>query len=58
MTKIRLLPIRKVPEVSSTDKLADVLWLSEASKKLFRYLFGVNLFTGMLSHIPGLKSGI
>ena len=39
-------------------KLAHVLWLSEVSEKLFRYLFVVNLFTGMPSHIPSEKFGI
>ena len=38
-----------------TNKLADVLWLSEASEKLFRQLFGVNRLTGMSSHTPSEK---
>ena len=29
-----LLPIRKLPEVSSTGQVSDVLWLLEASGKL------------------------
>ena len=44
-------PIRELPEVAHTDKLADVLWLSEASEKLFKWFLGVNLFTGMCSQI-------
>ena len=48
-----LLPIRKLPEITRSDKLVDVLWLLEASGKLFRWLFVANMFTGMSSQIFG-----
>ena len=58
MTKMPLLPIRKLQEVSSIRQLVDVLWLLEASGKLFRWLFGENMFAGMSSQILGKKFGI
>ena len=58
-----LLPIRKLLEVSSilearSDRLVDVLWLLEASGKLFRWFFGANMFAGMSSEILGEKFDI
>ena len=53
-----LLPIRQLPESARSDKLVDVLWLLEASGKLFRWFFGVNMFVGMSSQILGEKFGI
>ena len=58
MTKMPLIPIRKLPAVSRSDKLVDVLWLLEAAGKLFRCFFGVNMFAGMTSQILGEKFGI
>ena len=52
-----LLPIRKLPE-ARLDKLVDVLWLLEASGKLFRWSFGANMFAGMSSQILGEKFDI
>ena len=52
-----LLPIRKLPDVSSI-KLVDVLWLLEASGKLFRRFLGANIFSGMSSQILGEKFNI
>ena len=34
-----------------TDKLVDVLWILEASGKLFRWFFSANMFTGMSSQL-------
>ena len=55
MTKMPLLPIRKLQEVSS---IGHVLWLLEASGKLFRCFFGANMFAGMSSQIFGEKFDI
>ena len=51
-----LLPIRKLPEVSSVRQV-DVLWLLGASGKLYRF-FCANVFAGMLSQILGEKFDI
>ena len=40
------------------DKLVDVLWLFEASGKLFRWFFGANIFAGMSSQILAKKFDI
>ena len=54
-----LLPTRKLPEVSSIGQVSfDVLWLLEASGKLFGLFFGANMFAGMSSQILGEKVGI
>ena len=59
MTKMRPLPIRKLPEVSSIGQVSDVLWLLEASGKLFRWFFLVRIcFAGMSSQILGEMFGI
>ena len=40
------------------DNKADILWLLEASEKLFTLVFCVNMFIVMCSQILGQKSGI
>ena len=47
-----LLPIRKLPEVSSIGQV------SSDVGKLFRWFFGVNTFAGMSSRILGKKFDI
>ena len=59
MTKLPLLPIRKLPEVSSNGQIiVDVLWLLEASGKPFRWFLSSNMFTGMSSMILGEQFAI
>ena len=41
-----------------TSELVDVLWLLEASGKLFKWYFGANMFAGMSSQILGEKFNI
>ena len=54
MTKTTLLPIWELPEVGLRGQVtSDVLWLSDASEKVFRRIFGVSPFIGMLSYILG-----
>ena len=55
MTKLPLLPIKKLLEVSSNGQVS---WLLEASGKLFRWFFGSNIFTGLSSQILGEKFAI
>ena len=50
-----LLPIRKLPEVSS---LVDDLWLLEESAKLLRVFFAASMFAGMSSQILREKCDI
>ena len=50
-----LLPISTLPEL---DTLVDVLWLLEASGKLFRWFLGANMFAGMSSQILAEKFDI
>ena len=58
MTKIPLLPIRKLPEVSSSaDKLV-MFYGYWRHLESFSGGFGANMFTGMSSQILGEKFGI
>ena len=41
-----------------SDKLVALLWLSDATGKLFSWFFGANMFAGMSSQILGKKFDI
>ena len=60
MTKVSLLPIRKLPEVYSIGQVSwcFVLWLLKASRKLFRWFCGANMFAEMSPWILSEKLGI
>ena len=57
MTKMPLLPIRKLPEVSSIGQVRWCFMALGAPGKLLRWLFCANMFAGMSSQILGEKFG-
>ena len=58
MTKIPLLPIRKLPEVSSILQVSWCFMALGGIWKDFQVVFGANMFAGMSYQILGKKSGV
>ena len=55
MTKMPLLPIRKLPEVSSIGQVSLCFMALGGIWKAFRVVFGANMFPRMSSQILGKK---
>ena len=58
MTKIPLLPIRKLPEVSSIGQVSWCFMALGGIWKAFQVVFGANVFASRSSQILGEKFGI
>ena len=58
MTKLPVLPIKKLPEVSSNGQVIRCFMALGGIWKAFQVAFGENMFTGMSSHILDEKFGI